>query len=47
MKMYREQVLKEPAAPSLVQIGGALKGNGAATNGHKSPDREAVGASGD
>ena len=47
MKMYREQVLKEPADPSLVQIGGALKGNGAATNGQKSHDREAVGASGD
>ena len=47
MKMYREQVLKEPPAPSLIQIGGATNGNGAVVNGQNSPSRELVGASGD
>ncbi len=38
MKMYREQVLKEPPAPSLVQIGGAPV---------KKENQELVGISGD
>ena len=46
MKMYREQVLKEPPAPSLVQIGGPANGNGAA-NGSKTKHQEMIGASGD
>ena len=46
MKMYREQVLKEPLAPSLVQIGGPANGNGAA-NGSKTKHQEMIGASGD
>ncbi len=36
MKMYRQEVLKEPAAPALVQIGGASE-----------QPRETIGASGD
>ena len=47
MKMYREQVLKEPPAPSLIQIGGAMNGNGAVANGQNSRSQELVGASGD
>jgi hypothetical protein len=38
MKMYREQVLKEPAGPALVQIGGAPV---------KKEKQELVGISGD
>jgi hypothetical protein len=38
MKMYRQEVLKEPAAPSLVQIGGGASAE---------RPRETVGASGD
>jgi hypothetical protein len=38
MRMYREQVLKEPAAPKLVQIGGAAA---------KKESQELVGISGD
>ena len=51
MTMYREQVLKEPPKPSLVQIGG--NGNGNGTNGlngshaAKQADQEPVGVSGD
>ena len=55
MTMYREQVLKEPPKPSLVQIGGMGNGNGNGngTNGHngshatKQADQELVGISGD
>ena len=55
MTMYREQVLKEPPKPSLVQIGGMGNGNGNGngTNGHngshaaKQADQEPVGISGD
>ena len=47
MKMYREQVLKEPSAPSLIQIGDSTNGSGAAPNESKSSNQEMVGASGD
>ena len=48
MKMYREQVLKEPSAPSLVQIGNPAVGSGTASDTSKGQNQDmASGASGD
>jgi len=42
LRLYREQVLKEPAQPKLVQLGGISNGNHSAA-----PKQELIGISGD
>jgi hypothetical protein len=42
LRLYREQVLKEPAQPKLVQLGGISNGNH-----HAAASQELIGISGD